>query len=127
MTPAPYALMLLAAVALAAPGATLAQVQTQPLPDAGAPAPRADHSARQTGLRVLHDPDGREVVVRSFEPQRQTGTDYRISFEALDANGDGVIDRTEARAHPLLDAEFRAVDTDGDGRLSRQELRGWIR
>ena len=53
--------------------------------------------------------------------------EYRIDFDALDANGDGYLSRTEVADHPTLSAEFRAVDADNDGRLSREELSGWIR
>ena len=53
--------------------------------------------------------------------------EYRIDFDAMDANGDGVIDRREAAANPTLEAEFRAVDENGDGHLDRAELSGWIR
>lgn len=39
----------------------------------------------------------------------------------LDANGDGVIDRTEAAAHPRLAARFDALDANKDGRLTAGE------
>ena len=42
-------------------------------------------------------------------------------FAKLDANGDGFIDKSEARG-PLAE-HFDAVDTDHDGRLSREELK----
>nr|WP_238390035.1 calcium-binding protein [Pseudoxanthomonas koreensis] len=40
----------------------------------------------------------------------------------LDANKDGVIDRSEAAAHPRLAAQFDTLDTSKDGRLQRDEL-----
>ncbi len=42
-------------------------------------------------------------------------------FAKLDANGDGFIDKTEARGR--LVRNFDAIDTDHDGRLSRDELK----
>src|SRR5690606_6315592 len=41
---------------------------------------------------------------------------------ALDANKDGVIDRSEAAAHPRLAARFDTLDRNGDGRLERGEM-----
>lgn len=41
----------------------------------------------------------------------------------LDANGDGVIDRSEAAASPRLQSRFDALDANRDGRLSADELR----
>lgn len=42
---------------------------------------------------------------------------------ALDVNGDGVIDRSEAAAHPRLAERFDALDANKDGRLERDEMR----
>ncbi|MDM7554353.1 EF-hand domain-containing protein [Xanthomonas fragariae] len=39
----------------------------------------------------------------------------------LDKNGDGLIDRSEAAADPMLAAQFDTLDTDKDGKLSREE------
>ncbi|MEM7074268.1 MAG: EF-hand domain-containing protein [Pseudomonadota bacterium] len=44
----------------------------------------------------------------------------RPGFEALDANGDGMLERAELDQH--MKARFDAADTDGDGLLSRDEL-----
>jgi Ca2+-binding EF-hand superfamily protein len=41
----------------------------------------------------------------------------------LDANGDGMIDRTEAAAHPRLAEKFDQLDRNGDGKLERGEFR----
>jgi Ca2+-binding EF-hand superfamily protein len=40
---------------------------------------------------------------------------------ALDANGDGVIDRSEAAGMPRLAARFDQLDRNGDGRLDQAE------
>lgn len=45
---------------------------------------------------------------------------HRMSFEALDADGDGQVTRDEMQA--AAKARFASVDTDGDGALSRDEL-----
>ena len=42
---------------------------------------------------------------------------------ALDQNGDGVISRDEAAAHPRLAQSFDRLDANKDGVLSRDELR----
>jgi len=41
---------------------------------------------------------------------------------ALDANKDGVIDRSEAAAHPRLAGRFDQLDRNKDGKLQRDEL-----
>lgn len=40
----------------------------------------------------------------------------------MDANGDGVIDRQEAAAHPRLAQRFDALDKNKDGKLARDEM-----
>lgn len=112
---------------LLVPALAGAQVQTAPLPVPDAPATQPDRSERQTGMVTFSGPGGQQVVIRSFEPATALSSDYRIDFDALDADGDGFISRREAAAHETLSREFRGVDVDGDGRLSREELRGWIR
>ncbi|WP_028918175.1 EF-hand domain-containing protein [Pseudoxanthomonas sp. J35] len=42
--------------------------------------------------------------------------------KALDANGDGVVDRSEAAAFPRLAARFDELDRDQDGKLQTGEL-----
>ena len=41
----------------------------------------------------------------------------------LDANGDGVVDRDELKAHPRLLTRFDALDRNKDGKLSAEEMR----
>jgi Ca2+-binding EF-hand superfamily protein len=43
----------------------------------------------------------------------------------IDANGDGVVDRSEAAAHPRLAQRFDQLDRNGDGRLDATELGQW--
>ncbi|KAF1701110.1 hypothetical protein [Pseudoxanthomonas suwonensis] len=109
----------------AASGGALAQASTLPLPPPDPP-PTAAPMQRQSGMVVIQGDHDERTVVRSYEPDSVVG-DYRIDFDALDANGAGVIDRREAAAHSTLADEFRAVDDNGDGRLDRNELSGWIR
>jgi hypothetical protein len=45
------------------------------------------------------------------------------SSHALDQNGDGLISREEAAAHPRLGQSFDRLDANQDGVLSREELR----
>jgi hypothetical protein len=40
----------------------------------------------------------------------------------LDANKDGVVDRSEAAAHPRLAARFDTLDKNKDGKLDRSEM-----
>jgi len=107
------------------PGLAAAQATALPLPPAG-PDPAAAPMQRQAGIKVIEGPHDERTIIRVFEPDSVVGH-YRIDFQALDLDGDGLIDRDEARANPTLEAEFRAVDANNDGRLDRAELSGWIR
>ena len=40
----------------------------------------------------------------------------------LDANGDGIVDRKEAAAHPRLAEKFDTLDKNKDGKLSKEEM-----
>lgn len=44
----------------------------------------------------------------------------RVSFEQLDANGDGQVTKEELAAQATI--RFNAVDTNGDGNLSAEEI-----
>lgn len=65
-------------------------------------------------------------VTFTSSPSNSIVGDYQIDFASMDANGDGSISRSEARANATLTAEFIAVDIDNNGRLSQDELKGWM-
>ena len=44
------------------------------------------------------------------------------TFEQLDSNGDGYVNRYEAAAYPALDAVFNDADRRPDGRLDKVEF-----
>ena len=54
----------------------------------------------------------------SSSKQTASSTDYT----KLDANGDGVISKSEASADPTLSAKFDKLDADKNGSLSTTEL-----
>ncbi len=116
----------LACLAAAAPAAAQSPtpVETERLPTGSPTSASTLPATRQTGT-VSFDMDGTPVTVRSWEPDAVARQGYRISFEALDTNGDGYISRAEAAAHENLAREFGGVDADADGRASRTELSGW--
>jgi Ca2+-binding EF-hand superfamily protein len=51
---------------------------------------------------------------------------YSVAFETLDADGNGRIDKEEAREEPRLYASFLSYDTDGDGGISRCEYQRFL-
>ena len=80
---------------------------------------------RQTGMVVLEREGGQRIIVRSLAPDSLVGDD-RLDFAVLDANADGRVDRSEARADRHVWAEFGQLDGNGDGGLDRAELADWI-
>jgi Ca2+-binding EF-hand superfamily protein len=44
-------------------------------------------------------------------------------LKAADANGDGMISRSEAAALPMIERHFNVIDTNADGQVTREELR----
>lgn len=100
--------VLVAALTLA--GATMAGPQTAPLPSA---APHANAAAPSVPLPAEVDSAGAR---KGMSPRA-------AAMARLDANQDGMIDRSEAAARPRLASAFDTLDINGDGKLERAELR----
>ena len=46
-------------------------------------------------------------------------------MKKIDANGDGLISRDEAKGHKGLEKRFDAIDANKDGQLSKDELKAY--
>ena len=55
-------------------------------------------------------------------PSSSKQTASSADYTKLDANGDGVISKSEASADPTLSAKFDKLDADKNGSLSTTEL-----
>lgn len=51
---------------------------------------------------------------------------FSVSFESLDSDGNGRIDKEEAREESRLYSSFQTYDTDGDGGISRREYQRFL-
>src|SRR3546814_16072019 len=69
---------------------------------------------------------GNDNVTFTDHPGNSISPNYRVDFEAMDGNGDGVITRREGSGNPDLMREFHVVDLDDNGRLTRAEMKDWI-
>jgi hypothetical protein len=54
-------------------------------------------------------------------PARDSTAPAPMSFEELDANGDGAVGKDEAAVDPALAQAFDTLDKDADGKLSPAE------
>lgn len=54
-------------------------------------------------------------------PIRDSTAPAPMSFEELDANGDGAVSKNEAAVDPALAQAFDTLDKDADGKLSPAE------
>ena len=55
----------------------------------------------------------------------QHKADHAAHRPKMDANGDKMISRDEAKGHPRLEKNFDAIDTNKDGQLSPDELKAF--
>lgn len=107
----PHRTLLTATLVLAA-GVAAAQSTATPDPE------RADATTR---IRVAPDVT---LLNRVADPAMLQAS---RAFDALDHNGDGAVDRTEAAAEPGLADSFTSVDGSGNGRLDRDEYTARLR
>lgn len=130
---APRALLPLALL-IALPVSAMAQTVSKPAPAISQPLLETPVRIREQPLAsgaITHqaqlpaEPGQATVVVRSIQPDSVIGN-YRIDFDALDVDGDGLISRDEAQANPALADEFESLDTTRRGKLSREQLAGWL-
>ncbi|HEU4516023.1 MAG TPA: hypothetical protein VFR77_01865 [Steroidobacteraceae bacterium] len=59
------------------------------------------------------------------EPTATTATDPAATFKSLDADGNGRISESEARAHPDLSAGYRSAVADANGGMTMEEFNAW--
>ncbi|HEX2566222.1 MAG TPA: hypothetical protein VHL85_05135 [Burkholderiales bacterium] len=59
-------------------------------------------------------------------PAASAPAPYSDSFNALDANRDGVLTFSEVFSNPKLSNNFNVLDTNADGVLSPQEVQGLL-
>lgn len=54
----------------------------------------------------------------------ETGTNDSSAFSVVDQNGDGSIDKDEAKNAGISDSRFESMDANGDGTVSQSEYQG---
>jgi hypothetical protein len=86
---------------------------------------QSDRPIDSGGLHQTEYPDPRgTVTVRWGQPPARPA-EARPSFAAIDRNGDGQIDESEASAYLTLANDFDYADTNHDRRVSRREFDRW--
>jgi hypothetical protein len=66
------------------------------------------------------------AVLLACAPIAAFAQGFSVSFESLDTDGNGRIDKEEAREESRLYASFLSYDTDGDGGISRREYQRFL-
>jgi hypothetical protein len=66
------------------------------------------------------------AVLLACAPIAALAQGFAVSFESLDTDGNGRIDKEEAREESRLYASFLSYDTDGDGGISRREYQRFL-
>ena len=120
----------LAAVALAigSIGSVAAQQTQTPQPVPPAPQqPVASPTSKSpvTGTATLPDAHGNTITVTSHLPA-PPARDHRATFDAMDVDHDGAINRREASGDKYLLRAYAALDTDGNRTLDYQEMLRWL-
>lgn len=107
-----------ALAALLTTGAAFAQAQypaTQPETPATTPTTPSDSSATPSDARMPE-------ATNKDSSSTTTATDNQWpDFATLDKNGDGKIDKDEAKSQSLIASRFGEIDGDKDGSLSTDE------
>jgi Ca2+-binding EF-hand superfamily protein len=65
------------------------------------------------------------LVLLPAAAQADAGAKQDERLRRADADGNGMISRSEAEKFPDLSADFDAIDADHDGQLTPDELRAW--
>lgn len=66
------------------------------------------------------------AVLLACAPIAAFSQGFSVSFESLDTDGNGRIDKEEAREESRLYASFTSYDTDSDGGISRREYQRFL-
>jgi len=66
------------------------------------------------------------AVLLACAPIAAFAQGFSVSFESLDTDGNGRIDKEEAREESRLYGSFLTYDTDGDGTISRREYQRFL-
>ena len=106
----------------AASAATSASLQAQASADSAvqqaypepAPAPAPAYNAGVQPKQEVH---------ATSSPPNSTLTN-KVDFEALDANRDGSLSKTEVSSESMISADFNKIDANHDGRITKAELAG---
>ena len=70
-------------------------------------------------------PPTQDPTPPAAEPE-ETGTSDKITWSQLDADGDGMLSKTEAAPVDALTRDFDSADTDKDGSLTADEYKAHL-
>jgi hypothetical protein len=74
---------------------------------------------------TMQTPQGPVTVNWGQEQALANASDFKVTIEQLDKNGDGVLTRDEVPEQHALSSEFRLVDRNHDGKITAEELSHW--
>lgn len=119
-------LLALAGAAHAQSGMPAQPAQTMATPPVSAPNTLVSELPPQGFKTVtMQTPQGPVTVNWGQENTLPNASDYKVTVEQLDKNGDGVITRDEVPQDQALFSEFRLVDRNHDGKITAEELSHW--